>query len=424
MPQDTALQTQILMLRTELDRLYDSAALPSGSSFRKKYEEVAALWDKLRSQIDKSNRGDIADFFDAIGSGVIGAQKRLDLASQDYVLSALRKQAAGAEDGSTATEAVTPNASMFRIPRVTAELKCSIETSRDKKLNLVFYSDRSDVKELHQQTISLEVVAVPVPPDYLNQLRARAASSGTEAPPSDAQPQQKSDAEDQEPGEAEDPPSQSPRPQIFSLSDSAAGQPLALSDELSDEPSSDSLTEAEDAGDDDDDDGFAAPAQPSRQKEAYQKTHIDPASDSQVSHLIPVIDGAGRSMLSQTLLAARERDEVLTLILQLCEEEDQQKRDGQPDKSSNLRAVRNFLIPAWNRVLLFASGPNLRFLLLGTTDKRPRLFLWQLQVQPQSLQLLYKLPKHKAVQKQLRRIQRFVEELGQQQDITVLRSEE
>ena len=62
MPTDTAQQTLILQLRTEIDRPYDCAANPSGSPFRKKYEEVAALWDKLRSQVDKSNRGEIADF--------------------------------------------------------------------------------------------------------------------------------------------------------------------------------------------------------------------------------------------------------------------------------------------------------------------------------------------------------------------------
>jgi hypothetical protein len=139
--------------------------------------------------------------------------------------------------------------------------------------------------------------------------------------------------------------------------------------------------------------------------------------------MIPILDGAGRSMLSQTLLAARERDEVLSLILQHCEEEAQPAQDDASPTRSNLRDVRNFLIPSWNRVLLFASGPNVRFLLLATTDKRPRLLLWQLQVQPLSLHLLYKLPKQKDEQKRLRRLQRFVEELGQQQDITS-RSEE
>jgi hypothetical protein len=123
-------------------------------------------------------------------------------------------------------------------------------------------------------------------------------------------------------------------------------------------------------------------------------------------------------MISQTLLAARERDELLTLILQHCEEAAQAAKDDSSRERFNLRDVRNFLIPSWNRVLLFASGPNLRFLLLATSDKRPRLLLWQLQVQPLSLQLLYKLPKHKDEQKRLRRIQRFVQELGQQQDIT------
>lgn len=422
MPTDTAQQTLILQLRTEIDRLYDCAANPSGSPFRKKYEEVAALWDKLRSQVDKSNRGEIADFFDAIGSGVIGAQKRLDRASEAYVASTLRQQKAELESGTPATEVIAPNASMFRIPRVTAELKCSIETNRDKKLNLVFYSDRTDVKELHQQTISLEVVAVPVPPDYLNQLRARAYSA---APASDVDAAQASDADTSTSEDAEDTPQPGNRPQIFSLSASAERQPLSLSDEADAAlaPRVGEETEDEETEDEETDDRVdPEPAGRSR-KEAFQTTHIDLASDSQISHMIPILDGAGRSMLSQTLLAARERDEVLTLILQHCEEEAQPAQDDPSPTRSNLRDVRNFLIPSWNRVLLFASGPNVRFLLLATTDKRPRLLLWQLQVQPLSLHLLYKLPKQKDEQKRLRRLQRFVEELGQQQDITS-RSEE
>lgn len=375
MPTDTAHQTLILQLRTEIDRLYDRAADPGSSQFRSKYDEVATLWEKLRDLTSKSQSGDIADFFDAIGSGVIGAQKRLDRASEEYVRSALYVSPDGTADGNSASPTLPANASMFRIPRVTAELKCSLETNRDKKLNLVFYSDRNDVRELHQQTISLEVVAVPVPPDYLNQLKTREP----EHEPSDEEPETDEDRHGSTGG------SGAKVPQIFSLSSDEPEELTAL----------DGITQS------------MAPRQSATDSQK-ESLHMPTIETSTRSSLQPAV--LDPSWINQRLSDGNDRREVKELLEKLVDKADPAQR-----KAQGLSDVQRRLLPAWERALVFTDGHNTRFVLLAMTDKQPRLLLWQLVLRPASLRLLYKLPKQKQLQQEQARLQRFVAGLGDAQ---------
>lgn len=375
MPTDNAHKTLILALRTEIDRLYDRAGDPGSSPFRSKYDEVATLWEKLRDLTHGSNSGDIADFFDAIGSGVIGAQKRLDRASEEYVRSSLSVRTEDAEDGQPAMNTLPANASMFRIPRVTAELKCSLEKGHEKKLNLVFYSDRNDVRELHQQTISLEVVAVPVPPDYLNQLTSRASTK--------TEPETESETEPEAQDEGRD--AASKGPQIFSMDSdgvegqspqSGAAQPMMLS-----------LSDAED------------------QKESDRIPIIQTAAKAQSLSAVTI-----SSWLDQARSDVDDRRAVRDLLEKLLE-----KADLKQLVAPDLSEVQRRLLPAWERALVCTDGHNTRFVLLAVTDKRPRLLLWQLVLRPASLRLLYKLPKQQAINQELLRLQRFVAALGDSQ---------
>lgn len=378
MPTDTAHQTLILQLRTEIDRLYDRAADPGSSQFRSKYDEVATLWEKLRDLTNKSQSGDIADFFDAIGSGVIGAQKRLDRASEEYVRSALSASSDVTEDGSPALDSIPANASMFRIPRVTAELKCSLETNHDKKLNLVFYSDRSDVRELHQQTISLEVVAVPVPPDYLNQLKTR----GIQPEPSEEEPEASEERQGSPSG------SGAKIPQMFSLSSDEPEEPIAST-------SPDGITQSM----------AQRLAEADSQKESSHMPTIDSAM-----RLPSLPAGMAQSILEQKLSDGSDRREVKELLEKLVD-----KADPAQQKAQGLSDVQRRLLPAWDRALVFTDAHNTRFVLLAMTDKQPRLLLWQLVLRPASLRLLYKLPKQKQLQQEQARLQRFVAGLGDAQ---------
>ena len=169
-------------LRTKINALCAAGSDAKGNdatgsqAWKDAFDQVAAAWQTLRGLTQGTNSTDIGEFFKNIGSGLIEAQQKLDVESENYVRRSLRLD----EKNSDAPAPPPGMATMFRIPRINAELKCSIETDNEKKLNLVFYSDRNDVRELHQQTVQLEVVSVPAPADYINYLRA------TSAPKSDA----------------------------------------------------------------------------------------------------------------------------------------------------------------------------------------------------------------------------------------------
>lgn len=107
----------------------------------------------------------IGSFFSDIGKGVVDAQKALDAQSKQY-LAELLKEANDKNKGKDAVITDVPGASMFRIPRVAAELKLSLEKTLDSDWSVVFYSKEEQTKELQQQSLQFEIVSVPIPPGY------------------------------------------------------------------------------------------------------------------------------------------------------------------------------------------------------------------------------------------------------------------
>ncbi len=96
---------------------------------------------------------EFSDFFQQIGEAVVDAQGKLDEKSESY-----------------RNDAKTKNylpPTVFRIPRVSAEMKFSLEKVAGKKLGLVFYSEKTEAKQMHDQSVQFEIVAVPLPPEYV-----------------------------------------------------------------------------------------------------------------------------------------------------------------------------------------------------------------------------------------------------------------
>jgi hypothetical protein len=96
---------------------------------------------------------DISDFFGNISAGLVRAQRNLDDQSSDYLK----------------TVAAQPHAlpAIFRIPKVSAELKFALDTTKKNGVNLIFYQDQTSAEELHQQTVQFDIVATPPPPDLV-----------------------------------------------------------------------------------------------------------------------------------------------------------------------------------------------------------------------------------------------------------------
>lgn len=90
-----------------------------------------------------------ADFMQSIGQGIADAQEQLDVASKKYA------------------DSKPPMPALFRIPKLTAEMRFAINTEDKKGLGLVFYSKSEKAATEHQQSISFEIVSAPPPPELL-----------------------------------------------------------------------------------------------------------------------------------------------------------------------------------------------------------------------------------------------------------------
>lgn len=96
---------------------------------------------------------EFGDFFKKVADGFIRAQQNLDAASAQY-LTAVSKQ---------------PHAlpSVFRIPRVAADVKFALEHKDGKSINLLFFKDENVSTTLNQQTVQFEIVSAPPPAGLL-----------------------------------------------------------------------------------------------------------------------------------------------------------------------------------------------------------------------------------------------------------------
>lgn len=368
------LKAAIRALSDKLADLELHTTTPNDPLFKPLFDDVAKLWDKVGDLANKSKTSTISDFFQSIGSGVIEAQAELDKASEVYVRNVLRHVPGPTTPGSGSLADGPPlMGSTFRIPRVSAELKCSLETSHDKKLNLIFYSDRNDVRELHQQTVQLEVVAVPVSPDYLNYLKSHPAELPATA------------------GSASDETTETDGDTFITFADDAEeveDEAAAVDPQLADaEPKFAPHQSADDVvvG------TFAA--------EDHEPT-TRPSSDAAAAVVAPWF----RALVTDLT----EREDVRALIEQI----DEQQRN-ETDKRS---LVSKQLLPSWSRALVLDDGHNTRFILLAVKQKRPRLLVWQLVLRPAALRLLYQMPKSRKKNESLVGIYKFLKQLGRLQE--------
>lgn len=95
----------------------------------------------------------VGSFFSMLSAGLIDAQRNLDNQSAAYL------------DGAASQPHVLP--SIFRIPKVSAEMKFAYDASQTTGFNLLFYQDQQRAEEQHQQTIQFDIVAAPPPPNLV-----------------------------------------------------------------------------------------------------------------------------------------------------------------------------------------------------------------------------------------------------------------
>lgn len=101
----------------------------------------------------------LEDFFSRVGSSLVSAQRQLDQRSREY-LSELDAAGAGSDMGT-----------LYRIPKVSAELKFALEKVDKDGVNLLIHKQGSEASTLNQQSVQFEITAVPAPATTLEAVR-------------------------------------------------------------------------------------------------------------------------------------------------------------------------------------------------------------------------------------------------------------
>ena len=94
-----------------------------------------------------------SQFLSNIGTAMLDTQRELDAQSLTYL------------QENSQNRHVLP--SIFRLPKLSAEMKFALEKQDEKTVNLVFFKNQTMAKEMHQQSIKFDLVSAPPPPDAM-----------------------------------------------------------------------------------------------------------------------------------------------------------------------------------------------------------------------------------------------------------------
>ena len=105
-----------------------------------------------------SAQSSFSGFIQSVGESLSEAQKSLDSQARD----ALR---------ATSFNEVPLLPTLYRIPKLSAEVKFAFGEKTQEGLNLIFFSKKEQASEEHQQSIAFDIVATPPPPELLERLK-------------------------------------------------------------------------------------------------------------------------------------------------------------------------------------------------------------------------------------------------------------
>lgn len=160
-------------------------APPKAQPQRPTKEEVDSAWDKFSAASDlfakqlsgvgmgtptpgtgrpmetadsPDLRTSFSSFIQSVGTSLSMAQDSLDSQARESF-----KASAGAGGPLLPT--------LYRIPKLSAEVKFAFDKTTEKGLNLLFFSKKDQASEAHQQSIAFDIVATPPPPELLERLK-------------------------------------------------------------------------------------------------------------------------------------------------------------------------------------------------------------------------------------------------------------
>ena len=117
----------------------------------RKQLETGLTTKTVKSGSDEPQATSIEGFFNAVGTGVREAQESLDLQSVQYIKN---------------RPSFAPE-TMFRVPKVSANLKLGMTYSEETGINFLVIKRGSETSRTMEQEITFDIVSAPLPPDAL-----------------------------------------------------------------------------------------------------------------------------------------------------------------------------------------------------------------------------------------------------------------
>jgi hypothetical protein len=117
-----------------------------------------ALPPLLRADAEKEETAkfNFDEFFASVANGYIAAQKNLDVASSEYLKTVIGQPH------------VFP--SVFKIPKLAAEVKFALDKIDKETVGLIFYKNQTSSETRNEQTVHFEIIAAPPPPGVVAQM--------------------------------------------------------------------------------------------------------------------------------------------------------------------------------------------------------------------------------------------------------------
>lgn len=112
-----------------------------------------------RSAADSTDlKASFSSFIQSVGKSLSSAQASLDSQARESIRASVAADAP-----------LLPT--LYRIPKLSAEVKFAFGEKTAQGLNLIFFSKKEQASEEHQQSIAFDIVATPPPPELLERLK-------------------------------------------------------------------------------------------------------------------------------------------------------------------------------------------------------------------------------------------------------------
>lgn len=153
-PNTKNLEEQVRKVKRLLDEYQKSIGTADAPSNLNKAKDAMIKLEKMTPGAASPMR--LENFFQMVGEGVVAAQQELDEQSQQYL--------------NTRPDFSQP--SVFRIPKVGAEIQFAMETTQTKGFNVFVYGSQDTRQQSQQHKVSFDIIAAPPPPDIIQQLES------------------------------------------------------------------------------------------------------------------------------------------------------------------------------------------------------------------------------------------------------------